>query len=335
MKNMVKIYRDQDVSIDIIKNKIIAIVGYGSQGRAWALNLRDSRLNVVIGLEYQGKSWKQAEEDGFKPLTVKDAVRDADIIIFMVPDMVQPELWKKSIEPHMKNYADMVFAHGFNIHFKMIIPPSTSDVYMIAPKAPGTMVRRMFEKRSGVPALIAVHQNTSGYALHKALAVAKGIGCTRVGVIETTFKEETETDLFGEQVILVGGIMELIKTSFDTLVEEGYQPEVAYFEVVNELKLIVDLIYEKGLIGMLKAVSDTAKYGGITIGKYIIDQNIKEKMKKVLDKIKSGEFAKQWVDEYRNGAPTIKNTLNELENSVIERIGKWLREEFIFKEIRA
>jgi ketol-acid reductoisomerase len=328
---MAKIYRDQDASLDIIKNKAIAILGYGSQGRAWALNLRDSGLNVVIGLEYTGKSWKQAEEDRFKPMYIKDAVKDADVIVFLVPDMVQPQIWRKSVEPHMKKGADLVFAHGFNIHFKLIESPRDSDVYMIAPKAPGPMVRRTYEKRSGVPALVAVHQNVSGLALQKALAIAKGIGCTRVGVIETTFKEETETDLFGEQVILVGGVMELIKISFNTLIEEGYQPEVAYFEVVNELKLIVDLIYEKGLVGMLRAVSDTAKYGGITVGKYIVDQSIRERMKKALERIKNGEFAKEWVEEYQKGMPTVLKELEELQNSVLEKIGEHLRREFIFK----
>ncbi|MEM1541719.1 MAG: ketol-acid reductoisomerase [Ignisphaera sp.] len=329
---MAKIYRDQDVSLDPLKDKVIAVIGYGNQGRPWALNLRDSGLNVVIGLKIRDYSWKQAEEDGFTPMSIEDAVNNADVIIFMVPDMVQPEIWEKHVKSFMKNGADLVFAHGFNIHFKLIVPPSTSDVYMIAPKAPGAMVRRMFEKGSGVPVLVAVYQDVSGKALQKALAIAKGLGATRIGAIETTFKEETETDLFGEQVILVGGIMELIKASFQTLVEAGYQPEVAYFETVNELKLIVDLIYERGLIGMLKAVSDTAKYGGITVGKYIIDQNVRAKMKSVLDRIKSGEFAKEWLNEYRNGMPTVKKELSELENSVLEKTGRWLREEFILRE---
>lgn len=328
---MAKIYRDDDASLDIIRNKVITIIGYGSQGRAWALNLRDSGLNVMIALEYKGNSWRQAEEDGFKPMFTKDAVQSADIIVFLIPDMVQPEVWKKSVEPYMKKDADLVFAHGFNIHYKLIVPPPTSDVYMIAPKAPGTMVRRMFERGSGVPALVAVHQDVSGYALQKALAMAKGLGATRIGVVETTFKEETETDLFGEQVILVGGIMELIKASFQTLIESGYQPEVAYFETVNELKLIVDLIYERGLIGMLKAVSDTAKYGGITVGKLIVDQNVRETMRKVLEKIRSGLFAKEWLNEYNKGMPTIKKEFEELEKSVLEVVGKRIREELIFK----
>lgn len=326
---MAKIYRDEDSSLEMLKDKVVVILGYGSQGRAWALNLRDSGLNVIVSLEYRGKSWVQAEEDGFKPLYIRDAVKNADIIVFLVPDMVQPEIWEKSVKPYMREGVDLVFAHGFNIHFKQIIPPQTSDVYMVAPKAPGPMVRRAFERGSGVPALVAVYQDVSRTALKKALAIAKGIGCTRVGVIETTFEEETETDLFGEQVILVGGVMELIKASFNTLIEEGYQPEVAYFEVVNELKLIVDLIYERGLVGMLKAVSDTAKYGGMTVGKYIIDQIVKEKMRKVLERIRSGEFAKEWIEEYRRGMPTVLKELKELQNSTLEKVGDWLRKEFI------
>ncbi|MDK6028366.1 ketol-acid reductoisomerase [Ignisphaera sp. 4213-co] len=328
---MAKIYRDEDINIDYVKNKKIAILGYGSQGRAWALNLRDSGLNVVVGLERKGESWKKAEEDGFKPLFTKDAVRDADIIVFLVPDMVQKNLWINSVKPYMKRGADMVFAHGFNIHYKLIDPPHDSDVYMIAPKAPGPIVRRMFESGYGVPALVAVYQNVSGSAFEKALAIAKALGCARAGVIETTFKEETETDLFGEQVILVGGVMELIKASFETLVKNGYQPEVAYFEVLNELKLIVDLIYEGGLVHMLKAVSDTAKYGGITVGKTIIDDHVKMNMVKALERIRNGEFAREWLKEYENGMPTVHKELEELRNSLIEKVGNEIRK-MIFKK---
>nr|4XDZ_A Chain A, Ketol-acid reductoisomerase [Ignisphaera aggregans DSM 17230]4XDZ_B Chain B, Ketol-acid reductoisomerase [Ignisphaera aggregans DSM 17230]4XEH_A Chain A, Ketol-acid reductoisomerase [Ignisphaera aggregans DSM 17230] len=323
---MAKIYKDEDISLEPIKNKTIAILGYGSQGRAWALNLRDSGLNVVVGLERQGDSWRRAIDDGFKPMYTKDAVAIADIIVFLVPDMVQKSLWLNSVKDFMKKGADLVFAHGFNIHFKIIEPPKDSDVYMIAPKSPGPIVRRSYEMGGGVPALVAVYQNVSGEALQKALAIAKGIGCARAGVIESTFKEETETDLFGEQVILVGGIMELIKASFETLVEEGYQPEVAYFETVNELKLIVDLIYEKGLTGMLRAVSDTAKYGGITVGKFIIDKSVRDKMKIVLERIRSGEFAREWIKEYERGMPTVFKELSELEGSTIETVGRKLRE---------
>ena len=329
---MAKIYRDENVDMSYVKGKKIAILGYGSQGRAWALNLRDSGFDVVVGLERQGESWKKAVEDGFKPVYTRDAVKDADIIVFLVPDMVQKSLWLNSVKPYMKKSADMVFAHGFNIHYKLIEPPKDSDVYMIAPKAPGPMVRKAFESGYGVPALVAVHQDVSGYALKKALAIAKGLGCTRAGVIETTFAEETETDLFGEQVILVGGVTELIKASFETLVRNGYQPEVAYFEVLNELKLIVDLIYEGGLVHMLKAVSDTAKYGGITVGKMIIDDHVKANMVKALERIRNGEFAKEWINEYEKGMPTVRRELEELRNSLIERIGDEIRK-MIFKKV--
>lgn len=323
---MARIYRDEDVELKPIEYKTVAVLGYGSQGRAWALNLRDSKLNVIVGLERQGESWRRAVEDGFNPLYTREAVAKADIVVFLVPDMVQKSLWLNSVKPYMRRGTDMVFAHGFNIHYRVIEPPPDSDVYMVAPKAPGPMVRRAFLAGGGVPALVAVYQNASGSALQKALAIAKGIGCSRAGIIETTFKEETETDLFGEQVILVGGITELIKSSFETLIEEGYQPEVAYFEVVNELKLIVDLIYEGGLLGMLKAVSDTAKYGGMTVGRYVIGEDVKSRMRKVLDRIRSGEFAREWIYEYERGMPTVTREMKELENSIIETIGRRIRE---------
>ncbi|AFZ69941.1 ketol-acid reductoisomerase [Caldisphaera lagunensis DSM 15908] len=323
---MGKIYNDEESSLDFVKGKKIVVLGYGNQGRAWALNLRDSGLNVIVGLERKGNSWILAEKDGFEPKYINDAVKDADILIFLLPDMVQREVWEKSIMKNMKEGADMVFAHGFNIHYKLILPPKTSDVYMIAPKGPGNKVREYFEKGGGVPALIAVHQDISGNALNKALAIAKGIGATRPGVIETTFKEETETDLFGEQVILVGGISELMKNSFATLVSKGYQPEVAYFETINEMKMIVDLIYEKGLSGMLRAVSDTAKYGGITVGKDIIDEEVRKRMEKALTRIQNGEFANEWIEEYQRGMKTVKSNLNEVDNSLEEKIGKRLRD---------
>ncbi|MCS7111134.1 MAG: ketol-acid reductoisomerase [Ignisphaera sp.] len=323
---MVKIYRDEDILLEPLKSRIIAILGYGSQGRAWALNLRDSGLNVIVGLERQGESWRRAVEDGFSPIYTGEAVAKADIVVFMVPDMAQKSLWLNSVRPYMRRGTDMVFAHGFNIHYRVIEPPPGSDVYMVAPKAPGPMVRRTFLAGGGVPALVAVYRDVSGSALQKALAISKGIGCSRAGIVETTFKEETETDLFGEQVILVGGVMELIKASFETLVREGYQPEVAYFEVVNELKLIVDLIYEGGLLGMLRAVSDTAKYGGLTVGRYVVDESIRNKMEKVLDRIRSGEFAREWISEYERGMPTVNKEMRELESSTLETIGRRIRE---------
>jgi ketol-acid reductoisomerase len=326
VKSTSKIYTDKDSNLDVIKGKRIAVLGYGSQGRAWAQNLRDSGLNVVVGLEREGKSWELAKSDGIIPLHTEDAVKDADIIIFLVPDMVQRTLWLESVQPYMKKGADLVFAHGFNIHYKLIEPPKDSDVYMIAPKGPGPTVREYYKAGGGVPALVAIQQDVSGTALQKALAIAKGIGATRAGVIPTTFKEETETDLFGEQVILVGGIMELMKAAFETLVEEGYQPEVAYFETINELKMLVDLVYEKGITGMLKAVSDTAKYGGMTVGKFVINEDVRKRMKEALQRIKSGKFAEEWVEEYGRGMPTVVNGLSQVQNSLEEKIGNQLKD---------
>jgi len=326
VKSTSKIYTDKDSNLDVIKGKRIAVLGYGSQGRAWAQNLRDSGLNVVVGLEREGKSWELAKSDGIIPLHTKDAVKDADIIVFLVPDMVQRTLWLESVQPYMKKGADLVFAHGFNIHYKLIEPPKDSDVYMIAPKGPGPTVREYYKAGGGVPALVAIQQDVSGTALQKALAIAKGIGATRAGVIPTTFKEETETDLFGEQVILVGGIMELMKAAFETLIEEGYQPEVAYFETINELKMLVDLVYEKGITGMLKAVSDTAKYGGMTVGKFVINEDVRKRMKEALQRIKSGKFAEEWVEEYGRGMPTVVNGLSQVQNSLEEKIGNQLKD---------
>ncbi len=322
---MARVYTDEEVSLEVLNGKTVAILGYGSQGRAWALNLRDSGVNVVIGLERQGASWAKAEGDGFKPLKTSEAASKADIIAFLVPDMVHKDVWLKGVKPYMKSGADLVFAHAFSVHYGLVVPPSNSDVYMVAPKSPGEMVRRAYTLGGGVPALVAVHQDVSGQALKKALAIAKAIGCTRAGVLETTFKEEVETDLFGEQVILVGGIVELIRASFETLIEAGYQPEIAYFETINELKLIVDLIYERGLGGMLRGVSDTAKYGGLTVGKYIIDESVRERMRKALERVKSGEFAREWIEEYNRGMPTVIKGLNEIDNSVEEIVGRELR----------
>lgn len=323
---MNKIYTDKDASLDILKEKKIVVLGYGSQGRAWALNLRDSGFNVIVGLERQGNSWKLAEQDGFKPVFTKDAVKDADVIIFLLPDMAQRTVWLESVKPNMKKGADLVFAHGFNIHYKLIEPPSDSDVYMIAPKGPGPIVRDYFVRSGGVPALIAVYQDISGKAKEKALAIAKGIGATRAGVLETTFKEETETDLFGEQVDLVGGIMELMRSAFEVLVSQGYQPEVAYFETINEMKMIVDLIYEKGFSGMLRAVSDTAKYGGMTVGKKVVNEDVKKRMLEALDRIRNGEFANEWIEEYNKGMKKVVEGLNEVDNSLEEKVGRELRE---------
>ncbi len=326
MRDVVKVYRDEEISLNVLEGKSVAILGYGNQGRAWALNLKDSRIKVYVGLERRGSSWAKALEDGLDPLPTSEAVSKADIIAFLIPDMIHRDIWLKSVKPYMKEGADLVFAHAFTVYYKLVDIPPKSDVYMIAPKSPGELVRRSYLLGGGVPALVAVYQDASGKAFDKALAMAKAIGCARAGVIKTTFKEEVETDLFGEQVILVGGIVELIRASFETLVEAGYQPELAYFETINELKLIVDMIYERGLGGMLRAVSDTAKYGGLTVGKFIIDESVRERMRKVLEDVRSGKFAERWLEEYSRGMPTIVEGLKEIDNSVEDVVGGQLRE---------
>ncbi len=326
VKGVAKVYRDEEISLSPLEGKSVAVLGYGNQGRAWALNLRDSGIKVYVGLERRGSSWAKALEDGFSPLPTEEAVSKADVIVFLIPDMAHRDVWLKKVKPYMKEGADLVFAHAFTVHYKLIEVPHNSDVYMIAPKSPGELVRRSYVLGGGVPALVAVYQDVSGKAFDKALAIAKGIGCARAGVIETTFKEEVETDLFGEQVILVGGIVELIRASFETLVEAGYQPEIAYFETINELKLIVDMIYERGLGGMLRSVSDTAKYGGLTVGKFVIDEGVRERMKKVLEDVRSGNFAARWLDEYSKGMPTVIEGLKEIDNSIEDVVGRQLRE---------
>ncbi len=322
---MAKIYYDRDADLSYLEDKIVAILGYGSQGRAHALNLKDSGVKVVIGLYKGSKSWKIAEEDGMKVMEVGDAVEKGDVIMFLIPDMVQPEVYKRLVRDRLGEGDMLMFAHGFNIHYNQIIPPDFVDVTMVAPKSPGHLVRRMFVEGKGVPALVAVHQNYTGRALEIALAYAKAIGCTRAGVIETTFKEETETDLFGEQVDLCGGVTELIKATFEIMVEAGYQPEVAYFEALHELKLIVDLIYEGGLMRMWSAVSETAKYGGLTRGRRIIDEKVREEMRKVLKEIQTGEFAREWILENRAGRPVYNRMLEMEREHLIEKVGAKLR----------
>lgn len=323
---MAKVYTEKDCSLTPIKDKRIAVLGYGSQGRAWALNMKDSELNVTVGLEREGKSWEQAKKDGVKVDRTENAVKDADIIIFLLPDMVQRLVYREKVEPNMKEGADLVFAHGFNIHYRLIEPRPTSDVYMIAPKAPGPSVREFFAKGGGVPALVAIHQNPTGHALEKALAIGKSIGASRAGILETTFKEETETDLIGEQLDLVGGITELLRATFKILVDMGYQPEIAYFEAINEIKLITDQIYEKGLTGMLNAVSDTAKYGGLTVGKLVINEDTKKRMREAAERVRSGQFASEWIEEYNRGSPTLKSMVADVNNSLEEKVGNQLRE---------
>lgn len=322
---MARIYTDKDASLDPLRGRTIAVIGYGIQGRAQALNLRDSGLDVIIGLRRGGKSWELAEREGFKVFEVPDAVRRADVVMVLIPDMEQPKVWREQIGPNLKNGAVVDFAHGFNIHFGLIKPPSNVDVVMVAPKGPGRLVRDEFVAGRGVPALVAVHQNYSGKALQYALAIAKGIGATRAGVIETTFKEETETDLIGEQNVLVGGLMELLKKGFEVMVELGYQPEVAYFEAINEAKLIMDLIWERGIYGMLNGVSETARYGGLTVGPRIIDDEVKRKMREAAERVRSGEFAKEWVAEYERGAPNLKRMLEGVKAHPAEKVGEEVR----------
>ncbi len=321
---MAKIYRDQDASLDPLAGKVIGVIGYGSQGRAQALNLRDSGLDVIIGLR-RGRSWEEASREGFRVYSVAEAVKRSDVILVLLPDMVQPEVWRREIEPNLRRGVVVDFAHGFNIRFGLIRPPRDVDVIMVAPKAPGKKVREEYLRGRGVPALIAVENNYSGNALKYALAIAKGIGATRAGVIETTFAEETETDLVGEQVVLVGGLIELLKKGFEVLVEMGYQPEVAYFEVVNEAKLIMDLIYERGLTGMLENVSDTAKFGGLTVGPQVIDDRVKENMRRAVERVRSGEFARIWVEEYAKGSPNLKRLMEEIKRHGVEEVGSLVR----------
>ncbi len=320
-----RIYYEQDASLDYLKGKRVAIIGYGSQGHAQAQNLRDSGVDVIIGLR-EGKSWQKAKEDGFEVYSVNDAVAKADLIQLLLPDEQQGRVYQNEIKPFMKKGATLVFSHGFNIHYGQIVPEPDSDVIMIAPKSPGHLVRRTFQEGAGVPGLLAVYQDVSGQAKLKALAYAKGIGCTRAGVIETTFQEETETDLFGEQAVLCGGVSELVKAGFDTLTANGYQPEIAYFECLHELKLIVDLMYEGGLSYMRYSISDTAQYGDFMTGKRIITEETRKEMQKVLNEIKSGKFAKEWILENQVGRPVF-NAINKQEQAhPIEQVGAKLRE---------
>ena len=322
---MVKIYYDKDANLDILKNKKIAIIGYGIQGRAQGLNLRDSGLEVIIGELKTAPGYKQAEQDGFKPVSAFEASKNADIIQILTQDHVQSLVYQSDIKSNLNKGNALVFSHGFNIHFNQIVPPADIDVFMVAPKGPGSLVRRMYEEGKGVPCLLAVFQEYTGKAREFGLAYAKGIGGTRAGVIETTFAEETETDLFGEQVVLCGGVTELIKGGFETLIEAGYQPEIAYFECLHELKLITDMIYETGIQGMRKRVSDTAEYGDLTRGKRIISQRVKQEMKKILSEIRSGEFAREWIAENQAGRPVFNALSKKDNNHPIEIIGRKLR----------
>jgi ketol-acid reductoisomerase len=319
-----KIYYDADASLEPLRGKTIAVIGYGSQGRAQALNLRDSGLRVVVGLRSEGRSYEVAKADGFEPVPMEVAAERGDVILMLVPDVPMAEVYSRYVEPHLKPGKTLVFAHGYNVHFGRIRPPKDVNVVLVAPKSPGPLLRQKFLEGKGVPALVAVHNDATGEAKSIALAIAKGLGCTRAGVIETTFAEETETDLLGEQAVLVGGVMELIKKGFEVLVENGYQPELAYFEVCNELKLIVDLIYSGGLMGMLRAVSDTAKYGGLTVGPRIVDEHVKENMRRALRAIRSGEFERSWTGNPK-AYEELERLMRELEQHPLERVGRELR----------
>ncbi|MGB9792216.1 MAG: ketol-acid reductoisomerase [Thermacetogeniaceae bacterium] len=320
-----KVYYEQDADLKYLDGKTVAVIGYGSQGHAQAQNLRDSGVKVIVADVPGSENWNRAVEDGFKPVTAAEAAAAADIIQILIPDEKQAELYKSDIAPHLKPGNALMFSHGFNIHFGQIVPPRDVDVFMIAPKSPGHLVRRMYVEGAGVPALVAVHQDYTGNALQIALAYAKGIGCTRAGVIETTFKEETETDLFGEQAVLCGGVTELVKAGFDTLVEAGYQPEIAYFECLHELKLIVDLMYEGGISTMRYSISNTAEYGDLTRGKRIITEETRKEMKRILKEIQDGSFAKEWLLENKVGMPVFNALRKKEAEHLIEKVGKQLR----------
>jgi len=323
---MLKIYYDKDADLNILKGKKVAIIGYGIQGRGQALNLRDSGVEVVVS-ELEGTdNYKLAVQDGFKPVSVSEAAKLGDIIQILTQDHVQAKVYKEYIKPNLKKGKALCFSHGFNIHFKQIKPSKNVDVFMVAPKGPGALVRKMYEEGKGVPCLVAIFQDATGNALKLALAYAKGLGATKAGVIETTFKEETETDLFGEQAVLCGGASELIKAGFDTLIEAGYQPEIAYFEVLHELKLITDLIQETGISGMRRKVSNTACYGDLSRGKRVITERTRKEMKKILKEIQKGKFAREWIRENEAGRPNFNKLLKEGDEHQIEAIGKKLRE---------
>jgi ketol-acid reductoisomerase len=323
---MAKIYYDQDVNKEYLEGKIVAVIGYGSQGRAQALNLHDSGIDVVVGLYEGSKSIELVKKDGLQVLSVAEAAKKADVIQVLIPDEVQGRVYyEDGIEKNLKEGNVLMFSHGFNIHFGQIIPPKNVDVIMVAPKSPGQMLRKMYVDGKGVPNLMAVFQDYSGNAKNIALAYSWGIGGTRAGVIETTFKEETETDLFGEQAVLCGGVTALIQAGFDTLVEAGYQPEIAYFECLHELKLIVDLIYKGGITYMRDCVSNTAEYGDLKVGKKIITEETRKEMKKTLAQIQNGEFAKDWLIENKVGRPYFRAMRNRESGFLIEKVGKELR----------
>ncbi len=322
---MTNAYYDQDADLTLLKGRKVAIIGYGSQGHAHARNLVDSGVSVVVGLREGGKSWSRAKADGLEVRPVAEAAASADLISLLIPDHLHAKVYAESIRPALKPGKTFLLAHGFTVVYGQVALPEGVDVIMVAPKSPGALVRRMYLEGSGVPALVAVHQDASGRARDVALAYAKGIGATRAGVIPTTFREETETDLFGEQAVLCGGVTELIKAGFETLVEAGYQPEIAYFECLNELKLIVDLIFEGGIQHMRHSVSDTARYGDITRGPVIVDENVRETMRQVLAEVQDGTFAREWILENQAGRPSMTAILRREAEHPIEKVGAELR----------
>ncbi|HOJ30430.1 MAG TPA: ketol-acid reductoisomerase [bacterium] len=322
---MAKIYYDKDADLSVLKNKTVGIIGYGSQGRAHALNLRDSGVNVMVSELKGTNNWILAEKDNFTPASTAELVKKADIMMMLTQDNLQPVVYENEIKTNIRNGQALGFAHGFSIVYSQIKVPSSIDIFMVAPKGPGDLVRTQFTEGKGVPCLVAVEQNPTGNALKIALAYAKALGGTRCGVVETTFQEETETDLFGEQVVLCGGVTELIKASFETLVEAGYQPEIAYYETCHELKLIVDLIIERGIQGMRKVISDTAEYGDMTRGPRIIDESVREEMKKILKEVQDGVFAREWILENRVGRPVFNALAKKAEKHLIEEVGAKMR----------
>jgi len=321
----IKMYYDKDAKPEVLKSKTIAVIGYGSQGHAQAQNLKESGFKVLVSEVPGTANYKLAEKHGFKPMKASDAAKQADVIQILLPDEVQKKVYEAEIKDQLKAGNALVFSHGFNIHFGQIVPPADVDVYMVAPKGPGHLVRREYEVGAGVPSLIAIYQDATGQAKELALAHACGIGAGRAGIIETTFREETETDLFGEQAVLCGGVSELIKAGFDTLVEAGYQPEIAYFECLHEMKLIVDLFYEGGLAGMNYSVSDTAEYGGYVSGPRVVDMATRCRMKDILTDIQKGKFAREWILENQAGRPGLNALRREHNELLLEKTGKELR----------
>ena len=322
---MAKVYYDRDADLEFLNGKTVAVIGYGSQGHAHAQNLRDSGVKAIIALHEGSKSKAKAEADGFEVYTVAEAAKIADLIMFLMPDHMQADIFKNQVMPNMKPEAKLLFAHGFAVHFGQIVPPASHDVFMVAPKGPGHMVRAMYKEGKGVPCLIAIYQDASGKAKDFALAYASANGGGRAGIIETTFREETETDLFGEQAVLCGGVTELMQQGFKTLVDAGYQPEMAYFECINEMKLIVDMIFEGGMSWMRYSISDTAKYGDMTAGPRVIGEESRKAMKQLLTEIQDGTFARDWILENQTGRPRMKKWAKAAQEAPCEAVGKELR----------